>query len=321
MRSACSFALALAALFAPVSAAIPEATNPSPATPTAPAKPTPATPAPATFNTRGLPFSTVFIGRDRFDKLVARAAPAVGLPIGQRVAVIGRALVGTPYKGFTLELDDRIECPSVNLNGLDCWTFFEVSLAFARMLDEPRENWTPETMLKYIELDRYRGGVCNGYLSRLHYLEDWSQDNERRGLVKDLTRELGGVRGPHSAVEMQRAWKSYRQMRTNPEVRAGIARMEDRIAATPFYYIPKDKVAAIEPMIKTGDIISICSHDGGDIGTSHVGLAYRTPDGVLHFMHASAPFNAGKVILDRRLSDYLYHYKTDAGIMVARPLK
>jgi hypothetical protein len=311
MRHVPFLAAALAALTASLFAA------PEPAATPATAKPA----VPEEFSTHGLPFSAVFVGRDRFDKLVAKAGPAVGLPIGQRTAVIGRALVGTPYKGFTLELDDQIEAPSVNLNGLDCWTFFEVSLAFARMLDEPRENWTPETMLKYIELDRYRGGVCNGYLSRLHYLEDWAQDNERRGLVRDLTRELGGVRGPHSAVEMQRAWKSYRQMRTNPAVREGITRMENRIAATPLYYIPKDRVAAIEPMLKNGDIISICSHDGGDIGTSHVGLAYRTPDGVLHFMHASAPFNAGKVILDQRLSDYLYHYKSHAGIMVARPLK
>ena len=90
-----------------------------------------------------LPFTTVFAGRERFDALLARAAELKELPIGQRTAAVGRLLVGTPYRGFTLELDDRIEAPSVNLNGLDCWTFFESSLAFARMLDEPRENWTP----------------------------------------------------------------------------------------------------------------------------------------------------------------------------------
>jgi Protein of unknown function (DUF1460) len=282
---------------------------------------TPTATVPAEFDTHGLPFSAVFIGRDRFDQLLARLEPAVGLPIGQRTAVVGRALVGTPYRGFTLELDDHIEAPSVNLLGLDCWTFFEVSLAIARMLDEPRANWTPETMLKYIELDRYRGGHCDGYLSRLHYLEDWLHDNERRGLVQDLTRPLGGILAPHSAVEMQRAWKSYRQMRASPAIRAGIAQMENRISRTPLYYIPKERVAAIEPRLQSGDIISICSHDGRLIGTSHVGLAYRTPDGVLHFMHASAPHNSGKVILDQRLSGYLQHFKTEAGIMVARPLK
>ncbi len=287
----------------------------------APTVVTPTASVPVQFDTHGLPFSTVFVGRERFDQLVASATPAIGLPIGQRTAVIGRALVRTPYRGFTLEIDDRIEAPSVNFQGLDCWTFFEIALAFARMMDEPRVQWTPETLLKYIELDRYRGGHCDGYLSRLHYLEDWIQDNERRGLVRDLTRQLGGVRGPHSAVEMQRAWKSYRYMRNNPALRAGIGEMETRIARTPFYYIPKERVPAIESQLQSGDIICICSHDGGDIGTSHVGLAYRTPDGTLRFMHASAPRNYGKVVLDQRLSAYLNHFSTHAGIMVARPLK
>ena len=270
----------------------------------------------------GLPFNTVFKGRDRFDYLVARAGALKSLPIGERVAAVGRVMCGTPYKSFTLEIDDRIEAPSVNLTGLDCWTFFEAALAFARMLDEPRDHWTPQTLLKYIELDRYRGGQCTGsYLSRLHYLEDWIHDNDRRGLVKDLTRELGGISAPHAADEMQKAWRSYRYMRNNPDLRAGIADMETRISRTPLYYIPKNNVPTIESGLRSGDIICICSHDGGLIGTSHVGLACRTPDGVLHFMHASAPHNYGKVVLDVRLSDYLNHVHSDVGIMVARPLR
>ncbi|MDR3406830.1 MAG: DUF1460 domain-containing protein [Chthoniobacter sp.] len=277
-----------------------------------------ASPARAT----GLPFDTVFKGRKQFDSLVAQADKWKTLPIGQRVAEVGRAMTGTHYRSFTLEIDDRVEAPSVNLTGLDCWTFFESSLAFARMLDEPKENWTPETMLKYIEIDRYRGGKCTGsYLSRLHYLEDWLHDNDRRAEVKDLTRDLGGVPAAHDAVEMTRGWKSYRYMRCNPDLRAGISQMEARVASEPLYYIPKSQVPGIESRLQSGDIIGVCSHDGGLIGTAHVGLAYRTSDGVLHFMHASAPHNYGKVVLDQRLSDYLYHFHTDAGIIVARPVR
>jgi hypothetical protein len=270
----------------------------------------------------GLPFDTVFKGRDRFQSLVAHAEALKSLPIGERVAAVGRAMCGTPYKSFTLEIDDRIEAPSVNFTGLDCWTFFETALAFARMLDEPRDHWTPQTLLKYIELDRYRGGQCTGsYLSRLHYLEDWIRDNDRRGLVKDMTRELGGISAPHAADEMQKGWRSYRYMRNNPDLRVGIADMEARVARTPLYYIPKSNVPTIESGLRSGDIICICSHDAGLIGTSHVGLAYRSPDGVLHFMHASAPHNYGKVVVDVRLSDYLNHFHSDVGIMVARPLR
>jgi hypothetical protein len=41
----------------------------------------------------------------------------------------------------------------------------------------------------------------------------------------------------------------------------------------------------------------------------------------LHFMHASAPHNYGKVVIDSRLSSYLQTFRSDTGIMVARPLK
>jgi hypothetical protein len=41
----------------------------------------------------------------------------------------------------------------------------------------------------------------------------------------------------------------------------------------------------------------------------------------LHFMHASSPSNYGKVVVDAQLSSYLQHYRTDSGILVARPVK
>ena len=271
-----------------------------------------------------MPSSTVFRGQDQFNRLLseARANNWASLPIGERTATVGRSLVGTRYKSFTLEIDNSIEAPSVNFTGLDCWTFFEVSLAFARMLDEPQENWTPERMLHYIELDRYRGGQCTGeYLSRLHYLEDWLYDNDRRGLVSDLTRSLGGVSVPHAAQEMTRGWKSYRYLKANRSLLTPLGQMEARVSSRPLYQIPKSRVAGIEPQLRSGDIVGIISHDGGMFGTSHVGLAYRSPDGTLHFMHASSPHNSGKVVVDSRLSSYLYRYGSDTGILVARPLK
>ena len=269
-----------------------------------------------------LPFDTVFKGRAKFDAMVARAADWAQYPIGTRTALVGRALAGTPYKGFTLEIDDRTEAPSVNFTGLDCWTFFETALAFARMLDEPPDQWTPQTLLRFVELDRYRGGQCDGtYLSRLHYLEEWFEDNDRRGLVADLTRTLGGELVPHTACEMTINWRTYRYLRANPALRPGIRSMEQRVAAIPMYHLPKSRVPKIEASLRSGDIIGITTNDPGGVGTSHVGLAYRTPDGVLRFMHASAPRNHGRVVLDARLSDYLNRFRTNAGIIVARPLR
>src|SRR5437762_10785071 len=267
-----------------------------------------------------LPFSTVFKGRDKFDSLVAKAKSEnwKSLPIGERTATIGRALVGTHYKSFTLEIDNRIEAPSANFYGMDCWTFFEIALGFARMLNEPEINWTPETLLHYIELDRYRGGECTGeYLSRLHYLEDWLYDNDRRGLIEDLTSKLGGVSVPHSAREMSVGWRHYRYLAANKSLLGPLARMEANVSARPLYQIPKSRVAKIEPQLKSGDIIGIVSRDrSGLYSTSHVGLACRTNDGVLHFMHASSPRNYGEVVFDSRLSSYLARSQIDRGILV-----
>jgi Protein of unknown function (DUF1460) len=272
-----------------------------------------------------LPFKTIFRGGERFNQLVslAKANDWKSLPIGQRTAAVGQALLGTRYKSFTLEIDNRIESPSVNFNGLDCWTFFETSLAFARMLNEREENWTPAMLLRYIETDRYRGGECTGnYLSRLHYLEDWLYDNDRRGLVDDLTLRLGGVSVRHSAREMSAGWRHYRYLVANRSLLGPLARMEAQVSLRPLYQIPKSRVAKIEPKLRSGDIIGIISRDGdGLYSTSHVGLALRTNDGVLHFMHASSPSNFGRVVIDSRLFAYLNRYRTDSGILVARPVK
>ena len=272
-----------------------------------------------------LPFSTVFKGQDQFNRLVTKAKSGnwSSLPIGEQTAVVGQALTGTRYKHFTLEIDNRIESPSVNFQGMDCWTFFEIALSFARMLNEPQSNWTPERLLHYIELDRYRSGECTGeYLSRLHYLEDWLYDNDRRGLVEDLTRSLGGANVPHSAREMSVGWRHYRYLSANRSLLGPLARMETNVSSRPLYQIPKNRVAGIEPKLRSGDVIGIISRDrNGLYSTAHVGLALRTKDGVLHFMHASSPGNSGRVIVDAELSKYLYRYRSDSGILVARPLR
>jgi hypothetical protein len=269
-----------------------------------------------------LPLSIVFKGQSTFEQLVARAERANwrALPLGERTVAVGLALLGTPYRSFTLEIDDRVEAPSVNLVGVDCWTYFELALGFARMLEVKESGYTPLDLLAMIELDRYRGGQCNGrFTSRLHFLEDWMYDNERRGLVKNLTRSLGGVpmRGRY-LDEMSVHWRSSRYMRSNPALVSEIRQIEDRVASRTIYHIPKYRIPSIESAIQNGDVICI-SGSGPEGFTEHVGLAYRDSSGVLRFMHASK--DERRVIVDVPLHSYLYRYRKFAGIMVVRPLE
>jgi hypothetical protein len=267
-----------------------------------------------------LPYSKVFKGESRFDRLVQEAESDNwrSLPLGERTAAIGKALLGTPYASFTLEIDDHTESPSVNLNGVDCWTYFELALGFARMLELKTGGYTAKDLLAMIELDRYRGGQCNGkYTSRLHYLEDWIDDNARRGLVQNLTRSLGGIpmRGRY-LNEMSKYWRSSRYLRNNPNLVPEMRLIENRISSRTIYHIPKSEVPGIESKIQNGDVICI-SGAGPEGFTEHVGLAYRDRQGVLHFMHASK--DERRVIIDVPLHSYLYRYRKFAGIMVVRP--
>ena len=269
-----------------------------------------------------LPQAATFIGAEKFKSLVAQAIKGNwrALPMGQRVAMFGQAMRGTPYKAFTLEIDDHIESPSVNFSSLDCWTFFETSLGLARMIEKNKASYTSSDLLREIECTRYRGGVCRGnYLDRIHHLSEWFTDNEKRGTARYITKQLGStavIKG-RETNEMTLLWKSYRYLRNNPDLRPGMAAMEAQVGSQPFHYIPKDKVAAIESKLQSGDIIGIVTDKSGTF-CSHVGLAIRTEDGVLHFMHASATYK--KVVIDKSLHEYLAAFSHHIGIAVARPV-
>jgi len=266
-----------------------------------------------------LPFSRVFVGMDTFEKLLrfAKEEGLAALPLGERTVRIGLYLVGTPYQHYTLEIDDQIESPSVNFQAMDCWTFYEISLAFARMLHYDESYWSPETLLKLIEIERYRNGECTGsYLSRIHFLEELFVDNQKRGLLVDKTRSLGGVPIHRKVREMTVGWHQYRYLRHNPTLLPAMAKIEERVSALPVYHIPKAAVPAIEPKIKNGDIIAITTHHLHSY-TSHVGIAYRDSQGILHFLHASSTHH--QVYIDKRLSDYLNSIASDAGIIVVEP--
>lgn len=268
-----------------------------------------------------LPLSVAFRGEERYHRVMRKARNEgwARLPIGPRVARVGREFIGVPYVGYTLEIDDHIECPSVNCDGMDCWTFFEIALCMARLLERPRQSDTPRDLLKEIQWTRYRGGRCTGnYLERIHYLNEWFIDNEARGNVVDVTRSLPGARRLHGrrSTEMTVLWKSYRYLRKNPELRPKMAAIEAEVDKLPVWYVPKENVAAIENQLKDGDIAGIVTKSQGGV-CSHVGLITFV-GGQARFMHASK--NHRKVVLDRTISGYLNAFSSHAGLIVARPL-
>ena len=53
------------------------------------------------------------------------------------------------------------------------------------------ENPSFETFCKNLQALRYRNGEIHDYTDRLHYTTDWIFENQRKGIVEDVTSVAG----------------------------------------------------------------------------------------------------------------------------------
>lgn len=246
-----------------------------------------------------------------------------GLPLGKAVVAIGRTFVGTPYVPHTLEADGP-EHLVVDFRGLDCVTFVETALTTARFVLDPesvallhdrgRAEDRYEALLRNL---RYRQGELEGYPSRLHYFTDWIADGEAKGLLHDVSEELGGVRDTEPVDFMSTHVDAYRQLVEDPSAVTAIRRAEERLTASGRWYVPEDRIAAVAGDIRDGDVIAATSTVPG-LDVAHTGLALRV-DGELHLMHA--PLVGDSVqISEESLAARILRISGQDGIIVARPL-
>ncbi|MGE5682055.1 MAG: N-acetylmuramoyl-L-alanine amidase-like domain-containing protein [Bacillota bacterium] len=237
-------------------------------------------------------------------------------PVNDVIAEIGKSFLGLDYEAHTLETPGE-EQLVVHLTGLDCTTFLENALVFARCVKQGKSSF--EDYQKELTKVRYRGGKINKYPSRLHYFSDWIFDNAGKGIVKDITKEIGGKPYDKKVGFMTKNRDKYVQISKNDEYYNAVKATETAINARMYSYIPKKEVKDIESKIQNGYLIAITSGlDGMDI--AHVGIAVKLDDGRIHFMHA--PIVGAKVqITEKPLADYLMKNKSQTGIMVLQPVE
>ncbi len=220
--------------------------------------------------------------------------------------------LGVPYVDKTLEYEP--ERLIVNLREMDCMTFVENVLALAEAFASGTPSW--QTYLEKLQQIRYRDGKIEGYTSRLHYASDWIYENEKKGLIADITKEIGGVPLAMDVSFVSTHPESYMQLQSHPEYIAVMAKKEKEINSRQYYYIPKEEIDKREAQIRTGDIVCfVTSIKGLDI--SHVGIIHKEGD-KMTFIHASS----GKkrvIINEESLQDYVLGIKKSKGIMVLRP--
>jgi hypothetical protein len=235
------------------------------------------------------------------------------LPISERMAFFAKEFIDTPYVGKTLDQEPSLEKCTVLLNGLDCVTFMETTLALART-----KSPTLNSLNSAVAKTRYWSGKVNGFLSRLHYTSDWIFDNAQKGTVTDLSKQLPGAELFTKKVGfMTSHYQSYPALKLNPKLLPRLAKQEAESNLREKWFIPINKIKAIEPRLKSGDIVAICGGVEG-IECTHVGLIIKEK-GVPHFVHASS--KKMLVTFDKSISEYLEGSKTATGIMVCRPVE
>ena len=231
--------------------------------------------------------------------------------LSEWVIEIGQDFLGTPYVEKTLEIPGP-EQVVINLQGVDCTTFLESVVTLARITKNGEPNFPSfETELENL---RYRNGNNSGYPSRLHYFSEWILDNQKKGILEDITAAIGGEPYENKPTFMTQNPQFYPQL-SSAENKEMLQNIEAGIATQSFFFIPKEKIQALESGIQSGDLIAITT-PMKNLDIVHVGFAIKQ-NGRIHLLHASSK-NKKVEISEIPLSEYLAGNKGQSGIMVAR---
>lgn len=247
-----------------------------------------------------------------FNRYVAEVGADKSLPTGELMVKTARFFLGTPYVAATLEKEP--ETLVINLREMDCTTLVENTLALTRTIQSGAPTF--ENFCKNLQQLRYRNGEIHDYTSRLHYTTDWIYENQRKGIVQDVTSDAGGVVLPIDLSFMSTHPESYKPLKENPGLTAIIAAKEKEINTRTYYYIPETEINRCVAGMDNGDIVCFVTTIKG-LDISHVGIIYRVGD-KLTFIHAST--TQKKVVVNEApLQDYVESLKRNSGIMVVRP--
>jgi hypothetical protein len=230
---------------------------------------------------------------------------------GNLIVEIGRFFLGVPYKAGTLEAPDK-EKLIANLSGFDCTTFVETVLALTGCAI--RGKITSAEFRKTLKFIRYRQGAIIGYSSRLHYFTDWLRNNEKKKILKDVSRQFDAESQRKKINYMTTNRPSYPALKNEDEFQKMLV-VEKNLSRRVFSFIGRDMVSRQKNKIQNGDIIAFTTNQEG-LDVAHVGFALWQEKN-LHLLHASGKAG-GVVISAKTLVAYLKSNKKFTGIIITR---
>ena len=221
--------------------------------------------------------------RETFENKVIAIDGLSEKDFGKTIVAVGKTFLGTPYVAKTLEIGTK-ESLVINLQGLDCTTYIENVLAFSLLLNDEKSDF--ENFTKKLETIRYKDGKLEGYTSRLHYFSEWIADNQTKGLVNNITAEIGGSIVVKKIDFMSTHRQLYPFLKDDDENLKKIQASENYLNSQELCILSQDQIRANEHLIKSGDIIALTTSIKG-LDITHTGIATREKDGRIHLLHAS----------------------------------
>ena len=227
---------------------------------------------------------------------------------------IAKKYLGTPYVAGTLEaeVEERL---IINEDSLDCTTFVELTVAHWLTTKSDSLTFTQQ-----VQNLRYRNGMVDGYLSRLHYFTDWVAENTHRGIWHELTPQDNTQLWQTDTLTlsfMSEHPQSYPYLKMNAWAVDSIKIIEQQYVHYPIHYIGKEhlNLTSQELPIQDGDILALVTTIKG-LDVTHLGFAIWRGN-TLHLLHASMKY--GKVVIDEQpLYDYLKNRNNCPGVRVVR---
>ena len=233
--------------------------------------------------------------------------------IGEIIQQVARQFLGSEYKAGLLDRSDH-ETLIISLKQFDCLLFVETVLAIANNIN--RQKYGYQAFSEGVENRRYWNGKMNGYCSRLHYFSDWIEDNQRRGNIQNITRQLGGINTVKKLNFMTTHRHSYPNLVKSDANFKCITLVEASLSDR-FNYIPTENIKQIYSKLQPGDIVGVATNIAG-LDFTHTGFAYRQPNRKIGLIHASP---AGKVVIASDLQTYVSKVDNAIGIVVSRANK
>lgn len=235
-------------------------------------------------------------------------------PINEIFLTIALSFIGTDYEGFVLEKPEKEEM-FIYLEGLDCVSLIENSLVLSRLIKKQDLNF--ESYLRELEYIRYRDGKREDYLSRLHYFSEWIENNEMKGILKNVSKELGGKNLLTKNISfMSNSSKLYPKLKSDEDI-IRLKETEKYLNKRDVYYIGKEQLVSerIIEKIQDGDLIALVASDT-TLDITHTTITVKQ-NGRVHLLHAPKPKTKVQ-ITEKPLFDYIKNNKSVKGIMVVR---